>query len=126
MAAVPPRHGFPRQSRLLNQAHFDRVYAQRQRVADSFFTVNYAPNPGGTARLGLSVGAKTAGNAVSRNRIKRQVRDSFRLHAATLPAVDLVVGARPAVRTAHNARLRESLTDLWNRVSRLCAASSAD
>ena len=36
------------------------------------------------------------GNAVERNRVKRWVREAWRSVAADLPAVDLVVIARPA------------------------------
>jgi ribonuclease P protein component len=65
--------GFP-PPRLLSGKDFDRVYTLRKRVSDSYFSVNYAPAAGGGARLGLSVGAKMAGNSVSRNRVKRTVR----------------------------------------------------
>jgi len=122
-AASKPAHGFARTSRLLSGKDFERVYGQRLRLSDSFFSVNYAPGTGDGPRLGLSVGAKLAGNAVSRNRIKRTVRDSFRHHCGQLPPVDLIVGARAMARTAHNARLRESLAELWTRIAKQCAAS---
>lgn len=118
--------GFPRSVRLLSGKDFDRVYTLRKRVSDNYFSVNYAPATGGAARLGLSVGAKMAGNSVSRNRVKRTIRESFRQHRATLPPLDLVVGARALVRTAHNARLRESLAELWTRIAKQCAVSPAE
>ena len=118
--------GFAPRKRLLSPKDYERVYALRQRVSDSFFSVNYAPSDTGHPRLGLSVGAKMVGNAVARNRVKRTVRDSFRLHQHQLPSVDLVVGARAMVRTAHNARLRESLADLWKKIATQCAASPAE
>lgn len=118
--------GFPRPARLLSGKDFDRVYALRQRVSDGYFSINYAPAAAGAPRLGLSVGAKMAGNAVSRNRVKRTIRESFRLHRPALPPLDLVVGARALVRTAHNARLRESLAQLWIRLAKQCATSPKD
>ena len=121
--AVPARPGFARRQRLLSAAAFDAVYSRRRRVGDDCFTVNSAPNTLGHARLGLSIGAKAAGNAVNRNRVKRVVRDSFRHAALTLPAVDLVVGARNGARTAHNAQLRESLDGLWKKIRDRCAVS---
>jgi ribonuclease P protein component len=48
--------------------------------------------------------------------VKRLVRESFRSVAAHLGGIDLVVGARNGARTAHNARLRESLDGLWKQV----------
>ena len=118
--------GFAPRKRLLSPKDYERVYALRRRVSDGFFSVNYAPSDAGHSRLGLSVGAKMVGNAVSRNRVKRTVRESFRLHQLQLPAVDLVVGARAMARTAHNARLRESLADLWKKIASQCAASPAE
>lgn len=109
--------GFPRSARLLSGRDFDRVYALRRRVADSCFSINFAPSPVGHARLGLSIGAKSVGNAVARNRVKRVVRDWFRLHAAQLPALDLVVGARNGARSAHNAQLRDSLAFLGSKLA---------
>ncbi len=90
---------------------------------DSFFAVNAAPNTLGFARLGLSIGKKAVGNSVSRNRVKRQVRESFRRIASQLPGLDLVVGARNGARTAHNARLQESLDGLWKEIQRRCVVS---
>jgi ribonuclease P protein component len=117
------RLGFAPRQRLLKAAEFDRVYALRLRVSDNCFSVNAAPNELGFARLGLSVGTKAVGNSVARNRVKRQVRESFRQVATGMPAVDLVVGARPGVRTAHNARLRESLNSLWIEIQKRCVVS---
>ena len=123
MSAPTPRRGFTRSQRLLNAAAFDAVYKLRVRVVDDCFAVNAAPNTLGHARLGLSIGAKAVGNSVARNRVKRQVRDSFRLVAAELPGLDLVVGARNGARTAHNAQLRESLDGLWKKIQKRCVVS---
>jgi len=121
--ASPRPLGFPPRLRLLSPADFDRVYALRLRVADSHFSVNAAPNALGFPRLGLSVGRKAVGDSVDRNRVKRQVRESFRQAAPTLPAFDLVVGARNAARTAHNAALRASLESLWEEIRKRCVVS---
>jgi ribonuclease P protein component len=121
--AAPARQGFARAQRLLSAASFDAVYSRRQRVVDDCFAVNTAPNTLGHARLGLSIGAKTVGNSVARNRVKRVVRDAFRKAALELPALDLVVGARNGARTAHNAQLRESLDGLFKKIRERCVVS---
>jgi ribonuclease P protein component len=121
-ALLPRQKTFPPARRLLKAHDFERVYAARWRISDSFFAANMIESEAGAARLGLSVGHKAVGNAVSRNRIKRVVRESFRQHQYELPALDIVIGARNAARTAHNARLVESLDELWTRIARACEA----
>ena len=122
-AGAIARQGFAPHQRILTPAGFDAVYSHRVRAMDSFFTVNAAPNTLGHARLGLSIGKKAVGNSVARNRVKRQVRESFRVIASQLSGLDLVVGARNGARTAHNARLRESLDGLWKEIQKRCVVS---
>jgi len=116
--ANPVRQGFARQQRILKASEFEAVYARRRRVVDSCFAVNFIPNELGLARLGLAISAKAVGNSVARNRVKRTVRESFRKAAIDLVGLDLVVGARNGAKTAHNARLRESLDGLWKQVQK--------
>ena len=55
--------------------------------------LHYQPRAAGLteARLGLVVGKKQLKRAIDRNRVKRIIREQFRLARASLPAVDLVV-----------------------------------
>lgn len=64
----------------------------------------------------MAVSVRTAGNAVRRNGIRRVIRESFRLHQDTLPAMDVFVTARHATRDTPNATLFASLEKLWQRV----------
>lgn len=87
-----------------------------QRVADALFGIHYLPNDLGHARLGMSVGLRVAGTAVRRNRIRRCVRESFRLHQQLLPAVDVLVIARSAVKEATGPEMFASLDRLWRQI----------
>ena len=66
-----------------------------------------------SARLGMAVSARAAGNAVNRNRLRRLIRESFRMHRENLPAVDLLVTARAAAAKATNREVFASLEALW-------------
>ena len=107
---------FSAAQRLRHKREFDLVYREGRRQSDNFFLVLARPNGLSHPRLGLSVSAKTVGNAVSRNRIKRLVRESFRLRGAALPKVDIVVNTRGAARTAANPVLVRSLEQLWDKL----------
>jgi ribonuclease P protein component len=91
----PRPNTFPRSHRIGTRTGFARVYDARVRSSRGPLTVYALPNQLGHPRLGLSVGRRV-GNAVRRNRIKRLLRDAFRLHQHELPAgYDFVVTVRP-------------------------------
>ncbi len=114
----------PAQRRLRRKSDFEAAYARGRRLGNGFFAVTAMPNEIGGPRLGLAVSVKNAGNSVERNRIRRTIRESFRLHQHELPAVDLVVSARARARDAAAAELRASLVSLWQKVTEQCAAPS--
>jgi ribonuclease P protein component len=82
------------------------------------FAVVAAGNELAHPRLGMAVGIKAAGNAVSRNRIRRAIRETFRQLQHQLPAVDIVVNARPGSKTADRSALLYSLETLFAKVTR--------
>ncbi len=121
---MPGRLTLPARLRLRRKRDFDAAYARGRRMGDGFFAVTAAINDAGAPRLGLAVAVRVAGGAVGRNRIRRIIRESFRLHQREIPAVDLVVSARPKARTASGGQLHESLAALWKKVGEQCATSS--
>jgi ribonuclease P protein component len=114
----------PAQRRLRRKSDFEAAYARGRRFGNGFFAVTAMPNDIGGPRLGLAVSVKNAGSSVERNRIRRTIRESFRLHQHELPPVDLVVSARARARDAAGAELRASLSALWQKVNEQCAAPS--
>lgn len=82
--------------------------------------LHYQPRPEGNteARLGLVVAKKLLKRAVDRNKVKRVVREQFRLRLAGLPAVDLVIrlAAKPA--PLDSKLLAEDFLALLNKLQR--------
>jgi ribonuclease P protein component len=114
---------FGAELRLRSKLQFDAIYAGGRRIDDRFFALRVKPNGLTHPRVGLAVAVKTAGSAVARNRLRRQIRESFRLAQHDLPAVDIVVAAKFPAREAPASTLRASLATLWQRIASTCATS---
>jgi ribonuclease P protein component len=120
---MPRRLTLPARLRLRRKKDFDAAYARGRRLGDGFFGMTATHNTQGAPRLGLAVAVRVAGGAVERNRIRRVIKESFRLHQEQIPAVDLVVSARARARDAAGKVLHESLEGLWKKVAEACATS---
>ena len=81
----PRRFRLANHLRLRNAGDFERIYALRQRAGDNHLFIFAAKNDLPFARFGLSVSRKH-GNAVRRHRLKRLMREAFRLSQHELPA----------------------------------------
>jgi ribonuclease P protein component len=114
---------FPPQLRLRKKAEFEAIRGRGRRFGNAHFALTLRPNELGVPRLGLAVAVRMAGGAVERNRLRRIIRESFRLAQREFPAVDLVVSARPPARGAEGAELRASLAALWEKVKQPCVSS---
>jgi len=114
----------PAQRRLRRKAEFDAAYARGRRFGDGFFGVTAFSNDKGGPRLGLAVAVRAAGGGVARNRIRRIIRESFRLHQHALPSVDLIISARARAKGARGPELHASLVELWKKVAEQCGSSS--
>lgn len=115
--------GFPRACRLVKPVQFRAVFSKPCRVNAGLITLLARENAEASARLGLAIAKKSVKRAVDRNRIKRQIRESFRHHRDMIGAFDLVVMVRPGIDRLSRAELRGSLDKLWQTLIKRCKKS---
>jgi ribonuclease P protein component len=104
---------FPRSSRILRSADFRLVYDHGFRVSGPLFAAFCRAREGAAAelcaRLGLTV-TRAVGKAVVRNRIKRRLREIFRLHRPKIaPQWDIVLNPRRAALEAEFAQIEREM-----------------
>jgi len=68
--------------------------------------------------MGLTVAKRYVKRANQRNRIKRVIRDSFRLNQHDIPHLDIVVLVRNGVMEMENAEINKLIEKLWRKLSR--------
>jgi len=83
--------GFGRDARLLKPVQFEQMFAENERARTDTLLVMVRPNTLGHARLGMVIAKRVLPRAVDRNRIKRCIRETFRLQRQNLPGCDFVV-----------------------------------
>lgn len=115
------RYEYPRELRLLTPADFQYVFNNPPvKAVTNQVTVLAKPNSLHHPRLGVTVSKKRARLAVQRNRIKRIMRETYRLQQHKLPGFDIIVIAKPGITQLDNPALHDLMNYLWQKLSKRC------
>jgi ribonuclease P protein component len=110
---------YPRQLRLLTAGDFQFVFDKALiKVPDQKILILARPNELGHPRLGFVISKKNVRRAVKRNRVRRIIRESFRLNQHNLPAVDMIILARPGLGDMESADLQPLIKKCWSRLNK--------
>ena len=123
MSAVPPKpRRLGRTLRIKQGRDFARLKSAGQRAVNGCLIANWLRLPGGSAsRLGVVVSRKVGGSVV-RSRVKRLLRESFRLHQHELAEpLDIVLVARPSIAGRAFAEVEKDFLGTMRRAGLLAA-----
>ena len=115
-AETPTRLRFRRKAHIKLGRDFARVRQAGERLVNGCVILNWQRlGAGASSRLGLVVSRKVGG-AVVRSRVRRRLREAFRLHQHELgQPVDLVLVARPSIATKRYAEVEKDYLAVLRR-----------
>lgn len=107
---------------LKSNNEFRRLYQRGKSAVDSYLAVYFRNGRFKKSRLGITVSTKV-GNAVTRNRVRRRIKEAYRLHEDEFIApVDLVVVSRVRCAGATYHQIENSLLRLSSKLGLLKGA----
>lgn len=101
-------------NRIKKHKEFQEVIAKGELIRSKFFTFYILENKLGYTRIGISV-PKKSGNAVLRNKIKRQVRAMCAKNTDYSKSIDLVIIIKKAYDVNIFAEMEQDILNLFNK-----------
>lgn len=116
-AAAPPARTWPKRRRLRRTSDYRRVQGRGRKLRQGRLLTIVLPGVGLESRVGITVSRKV-GNAVTRNRVKRWLREAVRHERHGLVGVwDVVLIAHPNAATAGLEALQADVSTAFGRIS---------
>jgi len=115
------KFSFSKQDKILKTDEFSSVFNFRKRISAQYLCLHYQPSTSERVRLGLVVGKKTAKLAVSRNYMRRVLREFFRTQRHQIPNFDLVIRVQKKFEPVNFMQIQNEFDSL---ITRLIIASS--
>lgn len=123
--STPRRFRLPKGRRLHLERDFQRVFARRCCVGDKVLAVFVDRNGLEYSRLAV-VASRRLGKAVARNRIKRLIREAFRVLQHDLPGGLDIICVPKRTETPSLSAYQAALPRLLDRASRRLATTAPD
>ena len=110
------KQGFSKVSRLLGPSQYSKVFKQADLKLSAASTLILVSKSTLSPRLGLVIAKKNVKSAVQRNRLKRLIRESFRLRQEEFGTMDMVVLARQGLDKKNNQEVLIQINLLFDEL----------
>ncbi len=112
-----------KQAKMIKTDDFSSVFNFRKRISTPYLAMHYQPNMRSRARLGLVVGKKTAKLAVSRNYMRRVLRELFRCKQHEICHVDLIIRVQKKFSKGDFVQIKQEFDMLITKLNQRVSAS---
>jgi ribonuclease P protein component len=110
------QYRYRKADRLLRRKQYLKLNALGRPIHSNYFIVLTAPNKQECSRIGITV-SKRVGNAVARNRIKRQIREVYRHQKENFPqSLDIHIIVKSNVSGLDSDELRHQIKRIIKKI----------
>jgi ribonuclease P protein component len=102
--------------RLSNPSEFKAVFQAGRKISSCHFAIHFKKNQCANSRLGIIIAKRNIRKAVLRNRIKRIVRESFRLNQSELGSLDVIIVVYSAFASLTRQMMRKKMDEVWRKI----------
>ena len=111
---------FRKDERLRKRPEFKSLYRDGKRISRDEFVVHFAPSKGDEGKLGIVISSSLC-NAVKRNRIRRIIREAYRLNKGTLkPSQDIIVRPKKSMILMGTKKAEALLVKVFKEMVKRC------
>ena len=122
MSNTPPttlNAHFTKEQRLLTPAAFREVFdAPERKLHQSHLMAFVRTNTHEQPRVGMAITKRKVPTAVSRNLIKRQIREQFRIKASSLENKDIVFIVKNSVKGLSNKEIKMEVINIFKKIEK--------
>ncbi|MFA6902405.1 MAG: ribonuclease P protein component [Gallionellaceae bacterium] len=105
------KYAFPPDRRVGQSQVFEQAFRHKGLI-NKWFTISLVDSKHDIARLGMVVSKRTISKSVSRNYVKRMIRETFRHNYSNLPALDFIVRIRRGLPESSSVEAKAALLEL--------------
>ncbi len=114
-----PTFRFTKEQRLLTPAAFREVFdAPERKLHQSHLMAFIRSNTLDQPRVGMAITKRKVPNAVSRNLVKRLIRENFRNQAFNLENKDIVFIVKNSIKDISNKEIKKQINNIFKKIEK--------